>query len=323
MVQRRIASVTAVAAFAASAAFAQIVLPAKSGLVHYFEGDVSVNGEALLDRPGTFADMKKSGVLTTEMGRAEVLLTPGVFLRVGERSEVKMLNTSLADTRVELLSGQAMVESDTPMKDNLVSVVYKDYTVVFRKHGLYGFSTDPAELKVYSGEAEVSTAGGASVMVKEGRLMPFAASLASERFDSKSGDSLFRWSRNRSEYVSIANVSAARTAHDNGFVSSGIGNWFYNDSYGMYTYLPGGRGTFMSPFGFSFFSPYSVYSSYYPTYYGGGSNESSSGKPVTTRSTLLSNANATPSRSSPGPSASGVGAVSTGGGAGHAGGKGH
>ncbi len=48
-------------------------------------------------------------MLRTGQGRAEVLLTPGVFLRVGENSAIRMLDNRLLSTRVEIVSGNAIV----------------------------------------------------------------------------------------------------------------------------------------------------------------------------------------------------------------------
>lgn len=287
-VSRRFLCVSAALAVSASAAMAQNVISAKSGLVHYIEGDVTVDGTPVSDKVGTFAELKKDRDLNTTAGRAEVLLTPGVFLRVAEQSSIRMLNTALADTRVELLSGNSMLEADTPMKDNLVTIVYKDYETTFVKHGVYEFQTNPAQLKVYSGEAMVS-AGGQTVTVHEGHLLAFTAALAQERFDNKNGDSLYRWSKVRSEYISVANVSAAKSAgsgYGNGYLSSplgGAGNWVFNSFYGMYTYLPYG-GTSYSPFGYPYFSPSSVYQAYnyYPS--GGGSGSTSRAASSTTGS---------------------------------------
>ncbi len=269
----RVLCVSAAVALSAGAGYAQDVLSAKSGLVHYIEGDVAVAGKPVADKPGVFAEVKKDENLETGLGRAEVLLTPGVFLRVGEQSSIRMDNASLSDTRVEILSGRAMVESDTPMKGNAVTILYKDYSTAFLKHGLYEFQTSPAQVKVYSGEVQV-TAAGQTVTVHEGHTLMFTAALAQERFDSKDGDSLYRWSKTRSEYVSIANVSAARysqggSSYGSGFLGNGFGNWAFNNSYGMYTYLPF-NGTAYSPFGFAYFSPYTVYQAYpYYSNYGG------------------------------------------------------
>jgi len=284
----RLSVTAALAGLAVTSTFAQSVISAKSGLIHYIEGDVNVDGTPVSDRLGNFSEIKKGGQMSTELGRAEVLLTPGIFLRASENTTVKMMENRLSDTRVELLSGEAMVESETPMKDNQVTILYKDYAVTVNKHGLYGFETNPAQLKVYSGEAQVSFNGGPLVTVHDGRLMPFSPALATERFDNKEGDSLYRWSKRRSEYLSIANVSAAKAAQNSGYGSSLVspyGNWFYNSFYNMFTYLPY-RGTLYSPFGFAYFSPFTVNSFYAPGYYytgygsGGGGSFYSRGSSV-------------------------------------------
>ncbi len=62
-------------------------------------------------------------MLETGQGRAEVLLTPGVFLRVGDNSAVRLISPGLADTRVEVLRGQAIVEVAELFKDNNLSVL--------------------------------------------------------------------------------------------------------------------------------------------------------------------------------------------------------
>ncbi len=279
---RRFLCLSAAVALSAGAGFAQSVISAKSGLVHYIEGDVSVAGQPVLDKPGVFAEVKKDEQIETGLGRAEVLLTPGVFLRVGEQSSARMLNASLSDTRVEFLSGRVMVESDTPMKGNLVTIMYKEYATTFVKHGLFEFTASPPQLRVFSGEAQVM-AGGQSVNVHEGHAVMFTAALAQERFDAKDGDSLYRWSKVRSEYVSIANVSAAKYSQSgsfgSGFAGNGIGNWAFNNLYGMYTFVPY-NGIAYSPFGFAYFSPFTVYQAY-PTYYSysnSGTNYSSTSK---------------------------------------------
>lgn len=282
----RFLSFSALLSITAASAFGQNVISAKSGLVHYIEGDVSVDGKPVSDKTGTFSEVKKDGDLTTAMGRAEVLLTPGVFLRIGEQSAMRMRGTSLDDTRVEVVSGEAMLESDTPMKGDFVTVLCTAYEIRPVRHGLFGITTNPPQLKVYAGEATV-TAGGQTVTVKEGHLLTFTAALAQERFDAKDGDSLYRWSKLRSEYISVANVSAAKSAQSNGFLGRGFsgGNWFFNSSYGMYTFLPF-NGTAYSPFGFAFWSPATVYQAfYYPAYYGGGS---SSGSNAPSRPTTVS-----------------------------------
>src|SRR5580700_10148411 len=91
---------------------AQAITSAHSGTLHYFEGTVSVDGSLIQPKVGRFSGLKEQSVLRTGQGRAEVLLTPGVFLRVGENSAIEMLDNRLVSTRVEVLSGTVIVESD-------------------------------------------------------------------------------------------------------------------------------------------------------------------------------------------------------------------
>ncbi len=259
---RRCSSVIALSALSGLAAWAQSVISAHSGVLHYSEGTVFVGDKQADGKFGTFPDIKENGHLRTEQGRAEVLLTPGVFLRLGENSEIRMVTNRLIDTRVEFLSGNAMVEVDDQLKDNSVSIVYKDFTVQLKKHGLYGFEADPAQLKVYNGEAEVTSQGNV-VQVREGKMLPFTGAMAMEKFDNKDGDALWRWSKRRAEYVSVANLSAAKYVKDSGTSTWNTGAWYYNPYYSMFTFIPG-RGTYYSPFGYSLWSPYTVYNVYAP-----------------------------------------------------------
>jgi len=302
----RLALCGVVLAAGSVAALAQSVISARSGLIHYVEGQVYLGNQLVESKFGNFPEVKENAQLRTEEGRAEVLLTPGVFLRLGENSSFRMVTNRLIDTRLELLSGSAVVEAADIPKDNSVTVVYKDAAVHFAKKGIYRFDSTPGELRVYDGEAEV-TAGDKTLDVKEGRLVALDT-LATSKFDKTAGDALNRWSERRAEYISMANVSAAnslRTAalyggsgysgyggyggyggfggygglggygYDGAFASG----WYFNPYFGMYTFVPGMMGgAYYSPYGYRFWSPYDVYMAYMPGmyygygpgYYGGG-----------------------------------------------------
>ncbi len=248
---------------------AQTITSAHSGTVHYFEGDVSIEGQVLVAKPARFPELKLQEVLRTGQGRAELLLTPGVFLRVAENSAVRMLDNRLLSTRVEVVSGSAMVESEDPrmsIKDSPVTLVYRDYEVRMVKHGLVEVNADPAEVKVFKGEAEVSAAANRAV-IKEGRLVPLAAGLVAEKFDAKTADDLYLWARDRSESLSAANMASARSISSS-YADGGRswnGGWYYNPHMSMFTYVPA-QGSYSSPFGFGFFSPAAIYSAYSPVY---------------------------------------------------------
>jgi len=99
-------------ALSAIPALAQPVISAKSGLISYVEGKVYLGDQIVEPSPTRFPDVKENAVVRTAEGRAEVLLTPGVVLRLGENGSFKMLTNRLIDTRLELLTGSAVVEAD-------------------------------------------------------------------------------------------------------------------------------------------------------------------------------------------------------------------
>ena len=294
---------TVLLAMTALVCSAQSVTSAHSGTLHYLEGDVSVDGTPVHSKAGRFSEIKEQSVLRTAQGRAEVLLTPGVFLRIGENSAVRMLDTRLVSTRLEVLSGTVIVESDDPqmsIKDSPVALIYEDYVIRLVKHGLVEISSDPANMKVYKGEAVVDIASAPSandrLIVREGRVLSLSTSLIIEKFNDKVGDDLYVWARDRSQSLSAANMSSARSLNligngdasgcGTGFGSASgnwSGGWYFNPYFSMYTFVPAG-GTFWNPWGYGFYSPVTVSSYYTPSayWYGGGGarGTGSIGRPV-------------------------------------------
>jgi hypothetical protein len=250
------------------AALAQsAVISARSGLIHYVEGQVYLDDQLVETKFGVFPEVKENQQLKTEEGRAEVLLTPGVFLRLGENSSFRMITNRLIDTRLEFLAGAAVVEAEDIGKDNSVTVVYGDATVHPAKKGVYRFDSGSSELRVYDGLAEV-TAGGQTVEVKEGHLIALDT-LAVHKFDKTVTDALNRWSERRDSYVSMANVGAANTLRSSLYSGGSLfmNGWYWNPFFGMYSYVPGLGGMFYSPYGNAFFSPFDVYMAYMPGMY--------------------------------------------------------
>jgi len=85
-----------VLALSAIPALAQPVISAKSGLISYVEGKVYLSDQIVEPSPTHFADVKENAVVRTAEGRAEVLLTPGVVLRLGENSSSRCSPTALS-----------------------------------------------------------------------------------------------------------------------------------------------------------------------------------------------------------------------------------
>ncbi len=254
-------TISGLVALSGTAAFAQSVISAHSGLIHYVEGRVLLDGKPVEVKVSTFPEVKENMELRTEDGRAEVLLNPGVFLRLSENSAVRMVSNKLSNSQVEFLAGSAMVEASSQLahKENSVSILYKGVSTHLQKSGIYRFDSEPAQLKVYSGEAEVVGESN-DLTVKSSHMVALNNPVAVEKFDAKNGDALSHWSERRGEYISMANVSAAKYVNDSG---SGLGSnsWYYNPYFGMFTYMPM-NGMFYSPYGYPYYSPGVVYRVY-------------------------------------------------------------
>src|SRR5512147_2244050 len=82
---QRFPMVVASALLLGSAAYAQSVISAKSGLIHYTEGDVFLQDKAVEFTGVKFPEMKNGDILRTADGRAEILLTPGSLLWMKEQ----------------------------------------------------------------------------------------------------------------------------------------------------------------------------------------------------------------------------------------------
>ncbi len=202
-------------------AYCQSVISVRSGIVNYFEGSAFIDDQPLEQKFGAFPSLKDGSKLRTERGRAEVLLTPGVFLRLDENSAVRMLSTTLNDTRVELLKGSAILDSLDATSDKFPSMIYKTASVRFSKKGLYRIDSDPvAVLHVYNGEAEV-TQDNKPVTVDTSRLYFFTAGTAINKFGEDTDDDFSRWAEKRSDTIAAENQLSAQTARDPADVDNG------------------------------------------------------------------------------------------------------
>jgi len=202
--------VVSAVSFLSSPANAQSVISTRSGVVHYFEGAVSLGDQPLQYRPGKFSIVPIGAELRTERGRAEVLLTPGVFVRIGEQSAIRMVDNELLHTRVELLAGSAVVDSAEPNASTSVTLTYKDWSVRFLERGIYRIDSDPPHLWVLEGSAEVSAgAREAALLVDKDMDLPLAPVLVPEQTVNAPHDVLTAWAGGRHQSISADNTIAA------------------------------------------------------------------------------------------------------------------
>ena len=217
---------------------AQPVISARAGLIEFADGVVFLNGDLVRQVPGRFGQMNEASELRTQAGRAEVILTPGVFLRIGDNSAVQMVANKLADTRVRLVDGTAIIDAIGASPKTSVTVLYGDYQVHVGQDGRFRFNAAPAELRVEDGKAQVIH-NGDSLTVDAGHQVALTGGLNARLLDGTPRDRLDDWDQARSNSVAQGNQEAANTQD----LSSAIDNW-QNDpvaalsDLGMSGYLP-------------------------------------------------------------------------------------
>jgi hypothetical protein len=236
----------------------------RPGTVNYVEGQASIADQVLNSSSVGSAELGAGQTLDTQTGKAEILLTPGVFLRLGNGSSAKMISPSLTNTQLELSKGEALIEVDELHPENDIRINEDGTTTRLLKKGLYEFDSTHAAVRVFSGKASVLE-GDEKVTVKGGHELSLNASseLKAKSFNKNEfakNDDLYRWSSLRSDYLAEANVDTARAYVVNEGNGHGWwgGGWYWSPWFGAYTFIPG-NGYFYSPFGWGFYSPLWAY----------------------------------------------------------------
>jgi hypothetical protein len=231
--------------------FGQLTISTHSGVIQFTSGAVFLDDNEVHKTTTNSLEMKRGSVLRTgDGGNAEVLLTPGVFLRLAPDTSVRMDANSLADTRVALLSGSAMVECDELLEGNSVSFTIADKKIEFRKNGLFRLEANPPAIAAIKGEAFV--AGDVNMTVKKGKLLQLDSAVPQvSKLHLNKKDELYEFSDARSADSAYATGVTASSLFSSGYTCGGLSSWYYMSPVGMYSYLPC-SGSFASPFGYYF-----------------------------------------------------------------------
>jgi hypothetical protein len=230
--------------------------------VNYIEGDVALDGQSLGSSNLKSTFLNAGSLLETRDGRAELLLTPGVFLRVGDHSRVRMLKPSLIDTQIAIEGGESMLEVDQYVKDGHLTISMHGALTEVEKDGLYRFMADgEPSVATIDGKAQV-TFGEKHTNVGKGHEVLLSDELKTRAFDKNREDELYAWSNIRSQYNASLTYQAARSVNNNSsLLGSGYGyaggfygqGWYWNSGFNSWLWMPGGQ--FFSPFGWGFYGP--------------------------------------------------------------------
>jgi len=257
-------------------ATAQHLISTKAGFVNRTDGRVYVTRHDNLaadqenerGRASMGTQMRRGDLLSTEPGAfAEVLLNPGTYLRLNEKSTIRAIDTSLTSIEFELVSGSAILEAGEIDKRIPLRIKTANGTFFVKKEGLIRFDLLPNATKVAvrQGEVRMGTLeqvlenegpkiGRGKMALIKGQSSGPATDLASglAKIDRDAFDGFDVWSFNRAQSLVNANNSALGLARGQNSLSSG---WFFDPFSGSYTFIPR-NGLFFSPYGFGFFNSF-------------------------------------------------------------------
>ena len=230
------------------------VVSAKAGVINLVDGEVTVaageSGSPVSDAVAGL-ELSQGDVLTSgKIGRAEILLNPGCYLRAGEETQlVFMFGEKLATEGVKLSRGSVILEASVLDEPMLIVTPSGNFRII--KTGLYRFN-------VAAGRSEVLVRKGrvlaGNTVVKEGKKgileggAPVVAAL-----DKKATDSFDGWSKDRAKTLIAANqrLSNKEMKRSLGSAFVGYNVWIYDSQCGCHTFLPY-TGGFYSPYGWSY-----------------------------------------------------------------------
>lgn len=242
----------------------QRVISARAGGVNFVTGEVTFRraGSDAWQQLATTDELRAGDAVRTGAdGRAEILLNPGSYLRLGETSEFELTDPSLDALRVKLLKGSALVEAAGYGEDDVAMTLDTPRTSVsLVRSGVYRVNVEASgatEVFVRKGRALV---GAGRTMLKEGMFARVGAAGIAEvaKFDKKEKDALDVWGKGRAQELARAQsrlqarqVNAAFASSrwlDSWSASNGLFGVWYRGG-GCYTFLP--FYFYMSPYGYS------------------------------------------------------------------------
>lgn len=248
------------------------VISARAGVVNLVEGDARV----IRARPFAIPEILISGdelqsgdmVKTGTSGRAEILLNPGCYLRLGAQSEFVFLFDNFTSDKLKLLRGSAVLEASAI--EGSITVETPKARFEIARDGLYRFNVSP------DGKAEVAVRKGrvfvGDTTIKEGkRAVVEGGTAAIAKLSKQDADVLDDWSKDRSKALIAANSRLSNVGMSRTLGMSFIRNaWIYDPFCRCYTFLPFAGG-FASPYGWDYpvCNPYGYYYSR-PRYNNGG-----------------------------------------------------
>jgi len=236
-------AVILVALFSGNSFGQQTTASIQPGVISLIEGKVAINGKEISLDSQKLHQLKEEDVVDAWGGRLEILLAPGIFLRVDEQTSIKLVANRLLNTRIEVKKGSVIIECLELARYNEIRLSGDSTVALIQKPGLYRFDAKGHRLRVYNGEAEVTLPTGVKVIAKSKREVTLSAGNKANKFNTKEMDNLMRWSSIRAEFISATSTSTIRILLARGvypYWNSSM--WFWNPYFNSFGYLPYGGG---------------------------------------------------------------------------------
>lgn len=235
-------------------ASALVSLEAAPGIVNFAEGKVVLNGQPLTPGSAETALLQPGQLLEIEQGRAEVLLTPGVFVRVGENSALKMDSVSANLVKVELVRGEAVVEVDQPDKNQRLHLVDGIAEARLDHTGVYRFRAKEPAIAVFSGRIRVDDDRRGVTLARGEELLLNGTGAKPQKFDRSEPGPLYAWSLQRAGYASQLSEWTGEGLIGLDGKAKYTDGWYWNPWYKSWAFVPE-KGYVLTPFGYGLFAP--------------------------------------------------------------------
>jgi hypothetical protein len=160
---------------------------ARPGSINYVEGEASIAEGPLTASAIGALELEGTQSIATQAGKVEILLTPGVFLRLADDSSVRMILPNLTSTEMRLERGRALVEVVDIHNENDIRIDQNGASTQLLKVGLYDFDADHNEVRVFMGSAQVTVGDrkmtlNSSQKVALGSSLPRASRIQSRQY---------------------------------------------------------------------------------------------------------------------------------------------
>ncbi len=205
-----------------------------------------------------------SDLRTNGNSRAELLLSPGTYLRVTEDSEIEVMDTTYRGMRFRVVQGTVIIESASlNPKIHSLTLSTPSGELQMETRGLYRLDVVPGQesaLSIYNGRVLWKGAGGRRTQLKSGRRWLLANSSPSLKPRSAGLDKNHRkdplnlWSKRRARQLVQVNAGLSLASRNSAYPDFGYqnrGGWVLSSKSQWFTYVPFDSAP-RSPYGFHY-----------------------------------------------------------------------